>query len=157
MKWIMGSVLLVVMAGCSSAKTSNPSVPETTVTTTSTTAAVPSPSTHFAAKASDLASSVRGCSHVEALPRGGVAPSVTSLAQCTLQGTNVLFVTFANAAGQSAGEDKLFRGPNLEAYYASGAGYTAVTMATNGPIANQRAVATLVVAALGGKIKHYVP
>ena len=155
MKWIMALATILVLGGCSSAKA--PSV-STSATTPKTQTSTPSPpSTTYAANANHLASAVRGCSQVVPLPRGEVAAAVTSLAQCTLRGTKVLFVTYADAAGQSAGEGKLFRGPNLEAFYASGTGYTAVTMATDGPIATQRTVATIVVAALGGQVKHYVP
>jgi hypothetical protein len=78
------------------------------------------------------------------------------MANCTLLGKTVLFVTFRDAEAESS-MPALFSSIGVEAYWASGTGYTASADSANGDAPGQKAAAEAVVAALGGTVEHFKP
>jgi hypothetical protein len=142
------AAVIGLIAGCSSAGGSHPAA------TSSASVSATRSGVALGASAAVTASSVPGCSNVAEVDRGSADPGIASLASCTLLGKSVLFTTYNTAAEQSLAA-AVYASGATEGYYAEGTGYDAAADMTQGDLAGQKAVATAIVAALGGTVKHF--
>lgn len=113
------------------------------------------PSFGYGSDAADIARSVIACRAIsdQAVPAG--TAGVTSIATCSITGSQVDFFVWKDAAAQTAGGLTTGRpgSASTEAYVAHGDGWDAVTH-DSGRLGAQKLIATTVAASAGGTVVH---
>lgn len=129
---ITSAVLVVLLAGCGTAPQS------------------PAPTFGFGDAAVAIARTVKACRAAasQTVPAG--TTGVASIATCSINGSQVDFFVFTDAAAQSSAH-LTTRG--TEAYIAHGTGWDAVTH-ESGRISQQKLVVTTIVQSAGGTVVH---
>jgi hypothetical protein len=114
---------------------------------------VPTPSFGFGDDAVSIARSVKACRAAtdQAVPAN--TTGVTSIATCSLNGSQVDFFVWKDAAAQAAQSPAIASSGAAEAYVAHGDGWDAVTH-DSGRVGQQKLVAETVVASAGGTVVH---
>jgi hypothetical protein len=129
---VASGALVLLLAGCGGSPT-------------------PAPSFGFGDDAVAIARAVKACRAASSQTVPADATGISSIATCSITGSQVDFVVWTDAAAQKA------QGPvatsTEEAYVAHGDGWDAVTH-NSGRVSAQKVIATSIVTSAGGKVVH---